>query len=323
MSFKFISIIVTSFNDGDYLDRLFQDLAGQELSDISIEILYLEAGSYDKERALKKLGPVGFALRYFNIPGIGRTDALNRLIDTAQGDLIIRLDARTHIAPNYIRRIIDLSEKTGAENVGGVMLPIGESKDQKIIAAVMKNPIALGGAKFRNRSFTGEVDSVYLGAFNPGKINVDYWFDDNGRISEESDLNYRIRQSGGKVVVDSSIVVEYFPRSSIKSFLRLCFNYGVGRGLFMLKHKTFSALRQIVPPTFFLVMFFLLVTGFYNSVFFSIFFSIIFCYLSTLSVITYNKTNSFIAFFKFIGAVLGCHFFWTLGLVLSPCYREK
>jgi len=244
-------------------------------------------------------------------------------MDTAQGGLVIRLDARTHIPTNYVKKIIELSEKTGAENVGGVMLPIGESKDQKIIAEVMKNPFCLGGAKFRDGAYTGEVDSVYLGAFNRRKINVDYWFDDNGKISEDSELNYRIRQSGGRVVVDSSIIVEYFPRDGIKSFLRLCFNYGVGRGLFVLKHKKFTASRQIVPPAFFLVLFILLAAGFFNSIFFNIFFGIMFCYLSSLILIACTKVKSIDGILKFLTAISGCHFFWSLGLIFSPFYKNK
>jgi succinoglycan biosynthesis protein ExoA len=204
-----------------------------------------------------------------------------------------------------------------------VMLPIGESQNQKFIAEVMKNPICLGGAKFRGGEFTGEVDSVYLGAFNRQKIKVDYWFDDNGKISEDSELNFRIRQSGGRVVVDSSIIVEYFPRDGIKSFLRLCFNYGVGRGLFVLKHRTFSAFRQIVPPVFFLVILILLVAGFFNSIYFSLCFGLIFCYLFSLTLIASASVKSILEIFKFVAAISGCHFFWSLGLVFSPLYKKN
>ena len=203
------------------------------------------------------------------------------------------------------------------------MWPVGETESQKNIAEVMKNPISLGGAKFRDSEFTGEVDSVYLGAFNRRKIKVDYWFDDNGKISEDSELNFRIRQSGGRVVVDSNIIVEYFPREGIKSFLNLCFNYGVGRGLFILKHRTFSAFRQIIPPAFFSFIFMLFVAGFFNSIYFGILLVIIFCYFLCLTLVACSCSKSLVTVVKFITATFGCHLFWSLGLVFSPLYRIK
>ena len=323
MAVEFVSVIITSFNDDNYLDRLFMDLSCQDLNGVSIEILHLEAGTYEKQRALKNLRVLGSSLTYFNTPGLGRTDALNKLMDVAQGELVIRLDARTHIPTNYVKKIIELSEITGAENVGGVLLPVGETQNQKFIAEVMKSPIWLGGAKFRRSGFTGDVDSVYLGAFNRQKIKVDYWFDDNGKISEDSELNFRIRRSGGRVVVDSSIIVEYFPRDGIKSFLRLCFNYGIGRGLFVLKHRTFSAFRQIMPPAFFLVTLILLVAGFFNSIYFSLCLGLIFFYLFSLTLIAIATVKPTLEIFKFVAVISGCHFFWSLGLIFSPLYKKK
>jgi glycosyltransferase involved in cell wall biosynthesis len=46
-----LSVIVTSFNEGANLDRLFQDLSNQDFDINTYEILFLEAGNDSKERA--------------------------------------------------------------------------------------------------------------------------------------------------------------------------------------------------------------------------------------------------------------------------------
>ena len=52
------------------------------------------------------------------------------------------------------------------------------------------------------------------------------WFDERlPKISEDSDLNFRIRQMGGEIILDSNIIAWHYPRESLKTFFRLCFNY--------------------------------------------------------------------------------------------------
>ena len=81
------------------------------------------------------------------------------------------------------------------------------------------------------------------------------WFDDlNPKISEDTDLNYKIKNNGGKAYISSQIKVEYYARSSLFYFIKLCYNYGVGRGIFVMKNKTFLALRQIILPLAFLLL---------------------------------------------------------------------
>ena len=97
-----LSVIITSFNEGAHLDRLFQDLSNQDFDKNSYEILFLEAGNDSKERAIGKLGYSSSLLRYWRIPELSRTAALNFLVRESTGDLIVRLDARTHIDPDYL-----------------------------------------------------------------------------------------------------------------------------------------------------------------------------------------------------------------------------
>ena len=323
MSFNLITVIITTFNDDKYLDSLLFDISRQDLNSVSLEILILEAGSYEKQRAKRKLKNLGQYLRFFHEPNLGRSQSLNKLMNESKGDLVIRLDARSHIQPDYIKRIINLSKSTDAANVGGVMIPVGKSGDQKLIAEIMKHPICFGGANFRNEKYVGEVRSVYLGAINKNKIKLNYWYDRNNKISEDSDLNYRINLMGGKVVLDSGIKVYYYPREDILSFLSLSFNYGVGRGLFVIKHKKFSAIRQMIPPAFFTVILILFFCGYYNQVFFICLSLIILIYISTLSIIALTRTRKIFDFIKFLTAIIGCHFFWSLGLLSSPFYFKN
>jgi succinoglycan biosynthesis protein ExoA len=311
-----LSVIVTSFNGGANLDRLFQDLSNQDFDKNSYEILFLEAGNDSKERVIEKLGHSSSLLKYWHTPELSRTAALNFLVKESIGDLIIRLDSRTHIDPDYLSRIYMLSLRENVANVGGVQVPIGETEEQKKIALIMSHPLGLGGGKFRNISYRGKVDSLYLGAFSRKYMPNQPWFDERlPKISEDSDLNFRIRQMGGEIILDSSIIAWHYPRESLKTFFRLCFNYGVGRALFLIKHRQFSAPRQLVLPFAFLIALLFLGLGIVYPFLYSILFIGIFFYIALIlffSIIA--RDGGFKDIFFLTSGFVGCHFFWTIGL---------
>ena len=311
-----LSVIITSFNEGPNLDRIFHDLSKQDFDKNAHEILYLEAGDDSKERAIEKLGNFSNLLKYWHIPGLSRTAALNFLVKKSTGDLIVRLDARTHIDTDYLSKIFALSLRENVANVGGVQVPIGKSEEQKKIALIMSHPLGLGGGKFRNTSYRGKVDTLYLGAFSRRYMPSQPWFDERQpKISEDSDLNFRIRQMGGKIILDSSIIAWHYPRESLKTFFKLCFNYGIGRALFLIKHQQFSASRQLVLPFAFLIALSLLGLGIFYPSLYLILLIGIFTYLALIFFVSFRaRGRSFQDMFFLISGFVGCHFFWTIGL---------
>ena len=315
LSNPLISVVITTFNEGNNLDRLLVDISKQDVDIEILEILLLEAGSYPIERAMLHLGKINSRLKFISMPGLTRTAALNILIRNTKGRVIIRLDARSHIFPDYLMRIYQLSNSSGAANVGGVQVPIGLSTTQKVIASVMKSPFSLGGAKFRNLDYVGPADTVYLGAFNKEKIPFSTWFDEvHPKISEDSDLNYRLRKSGGSIFVDSSIQVEHFPRESLSKFYKLCFNYGIGRGLFICKHRQFSALRQIVPPLSLLLLIIFLIEGINYPLLHWIILIGLLIYFGTMTYVSFKIVKGYKEIVKAILGFSGCHFFWSIGV---------
>ncbi len=319
-----ITVAITTFNEGAYLDSLLQDLSQQNFSE-NFEIILVEAGNYDLERAKRNLGGHGDKLAFHHLIGISRTHALNFIFDTAQGDLIVRLDARSHINSDYLTSIYALSIDSGAANVGGVIKPIGRTVNQSIIAKIMSHPLSFGGARARRSNFSGLADSVYLGAFRKNICDYgDEWFDStHPKISEDSDLNYRIRRNGGKVFVDSAIVVEHYPREDLKKFFKLCFNYGVGRGVFVIKHRLFSAYRQLVPPLSLFIFLILALLSFFNPLVSLLLLFLVLFYAGMIFFVSLRISKNLMQINKLFIGFVGCHVFWTAGLIFSPVVYLK
>lgn len=84
----------------------------------------------------------------------------------AIGEYIVRADVRCLHPPTYLLDLLALSKRSGADNVGGVLIPISEDRYiPKSIRLAYKSPIAMGGALRDRGDFEGETDTVYGGCF--------------------------------------------------------------------------------------------------------------------------------------------------------------
>jgi len=312
-----VSVFITTCNEKVYLPRVLSDIKQQDYG--QFEVLLLESGGNQQNEALVLLGNKSGSLRYFHKPGFSRTQALNLLVKESRGDLLIRLDARSHIGPDYISRLVQLSNETGATNVGGVMWPMGETRPQQVIASLMQSPVVFGGAKFRKPGFYGEAETVYLGAFRKQDVPFQEWFDGkHPRISEDSDLNYRLQRAGKKIFIDSALRAFHFPRENLKSFFKLCFNYGNGRGIFLLKHRAVLAPRQaviLISVSLFALLFIMSFQYYFAALLVA---ALILVYFGLIILEAARQELEIKDKMKFTWGAFGCHFFWIIGLFFSP-----
>lgn len=319
-----LSVFITSYRDNNYLDKLLKDISEQNFPKNNVEILLLVAGNYSKNRAIKNIGNFSSSLKFWHIPKLNRTKSLNFLIEKSVGKYLIRLDARSHINKYYFNDIYKLHEKNKAVNIGGFKLPIALNPMQKKIAALMRHPFSFGGGKFRSDEYSGQVKTLYLGSFKRALLSNKPYDEILYKISEDTDLNYQLIKNGHHIILDNSIKVEYYPRENLPDFFKLCFNYGVGRGLFVIKNKIFYEPRQflgIVLPLLCLILFFL---SFFSLLYFEILSSIIMSYLFCCLIFSLfmNREKNTDIFIYIIGFI-GCHFSWVMGFFFSFFEHQK
>ena len=68
-------------------------------------------------------GPPASVCSVIDNPAGWVSHGLNACIREAQGDLIVRLDCHSRYPGDYLRRCAELSQQTGAWNVGGRLVP--------------------------------------------------------------------------------------------------------------------------------------------------------------------------------------------------------
>lgn len=157
--------------------------------------------------------------------------ALNLGIRAASGEVICRVDAHARIAPDYLRRCVELLISSGAQNVGGAMrtLPANSTPAAKCIALCMSHRFGVGNSDFRAGSSLTPLftDTVFGGCYRKEEFGRVGLFNENLPRSQDFEFNQRIRRSGGKIILDPAIQCDYFAAPNLRAFAAHNFHDGV------------------------------------------------------------------------------------------------
>lgn len=183
----------------------------------------------------------------------GRTpDSLNLAVAQCTEEIIVRVDAHAELSPKYIETAIETLERTGADNVGGIMGARGVTKFEKAVAAAMTSPLGVGSAAFHTGGTEGPAETVYLGVFKRSALERVGGYDPKFTRAQDWEMNHRIRATGGLVWFNPNLFVTYRPRPNIKKLAKQYFQYGTWRREVMRQHPETmfkkSALRYYAPP---------------------------------------------------------------------------
>jgi succinoglycan biosynthesis protein ExoA len=246
----------------------------------------------------------------------GRTAAgLNLAIKESRHPIIVRVDGHAEIPENYISLAVEILNRTGAVNVGGVMGAVGVTKFERAVARAMGSSLGVGASRFHTGGEAGSVDTVYLGVFLRSALIAVGGFDERFTRAQDWELNYRLRQCGGLVYFDPRLHVTYRPRPNLKALSKQYFEYGRWRHVVSRRHQGTVNLRYLAPP-------FALVGTALSLIFGLLFSPICFIpaavYLLFLIVASLSIGRNIGEYLRLPWILLTMHMFWGAGYLSSP-----
>ena len=258
-----VSVVVPCRNEAGFIESCLRSILSQQLPDGNLEIIVADGISTDgtgeiladmvAERHICLRGQAMAMqpdLRVIKNPGRIVSTGLNAAIRAARGDVIIRMDAHTVFAPDYIRQCVAVLEETGAENVGGPMRKIGTTYLERAIRTVYCSPFSVGGARSHNADYEGYVDTVIYGCWRKEAFTRFGLFDEELVRNQDDEHNLRIHRGGGRVYQSGRIRSCYHVRSSLTSLFRQFMQYGYWKVLVIKKHSGAASVRHFVPGLF-------------------------------------------------------------------------
>lgn len=250
-----VSIIVPCYNEQATICGLLAAVCAQTYPREQMEVVVADGMSSDGTRAaiaeFGRLHP-DLDLVVVDNPRQIIPAALNRALERARGEVIVRLDAHSKPYPDYVARCVeDLEEGLGA-NVGGIweIHPGAQTWMAASIAAAAAHPLGVGDALYRHASRAAAVDTVPFGAYKRELLALTGFFDENLLTNEDYEFNVRVRRSGGTVWLDPAIRSVYLARPTLAGLARQYARYGYWKWQMLRRYPGTVRWRQALPPLF-------------------------------------------------------------------------
>jgi glycosyltransferase involved in cell wall biosynthesis len=243
-----VTIAMPAYNEERYIEACIASVQAQDYPRNLIEILIADGRSTDRTREIiAALAAADPRIHLVDNPARLQAAGLGQMVKQAAGDIVVRMDVHCEYAPDYVRRCVEVLERTGADNVGGSQRARARTAFQRALCAALGSPLGVGGARYRSPDAEGFVDTVFLGAFRRRVFETVGLWDPGAITNEDAELNQRILDSGGQIYLSREIVVHYFPRDSFKTLARQYYKYGIGRARTLLKLGSFPNVRPALP----------------------------------------------------------------------------
>jgi succinoglycan biosynthesis protein ExoA len=248
-----LSVVVPCRNENDRIETVVRSILAQDPPPGGFEVIVADGMSDDGTRStLRQLAQYDARIHLIDNPGRIVSTGLNAAIQKARGKVIVRMDMHTRYAPDYLCQCLTILQQTGADNVGGPALTEASTYIQSVICAAYHSPFSVGGAKFHNPDYEGEVDTVPYGCWPREVFTRIGMFDEELVRNQDDEFNLRLTRAGGKIWQSRWIRSWYSPRSSLLALFQQYMQYGYWKVRVIQKHKLPASFRHLVPGLFML-----------------------------------------------------------------------
>lgn len=246
-----VSVVIPMRNEAAQIAGCLESALVNALPEGTIEFLVIDGASTDSSREIvETFAQRDSRVRLLLNPDRLQAAAFNIGIREARGKYVVRMDAHSRYAPDYVAESVRLLEQMGAGNVGGVQSASGANFTGRAIAAAVSSPFAAGDAKYRNATEPAWVDTVYLGAWRTDILRELGGMRTDLAVNEDYEMNVRLRQLGHGVYLSPSIKSTYFVRASLPKLGRQYARYGFWKVRTLIDHPGSLRWRQLVAPAF-------------------------------------------------------------------------
>lgn len=248
-----VSVIMPVRNEAGFIEKSLSALLRQTYPKRLMEIIVADGMSTDATREIVGSLAAAAEVRVMVIdnPKFVAPSGLNRAIEKANGDIVIRVDGHCEVDSRYVETCVDLLRSGVADGVGGPIETIGYGRREKAIALAMSSAFGVGGSAFRTTDDREMyTDTVAFPGYTKEILERAGPFNEELVRNQDDEYNYRIRKLGGRILLSPRIRSRYYSRSSFKSLMRQYFEYGYWKVRVLQMHTAQMSFRQFVPFIF-------------------------------------------------------------------------
>jgi succinoglycan biosynthesis protein ExoA len=246
-----VDVLVSTFNEEHYVERCLAAVLAQDYPREALRVVLVDGGSTDGTVERARAASAGDPRVTIVADGVRRNlpAALNVGLEACTGELVAKVDAHGWPEPDFIRRGVEVLQASGDDVacVGGRPEQEGETAFGKALAVARTSRFGVGGSGYAGTASRERVDTVQCGMYRRNALAEVGRFDPDMNFGEDDELNWRLRQGGYAVVLDTSIRFHYITRPDWGSAYRQYRNYGESRVRVTRAHPGFLRAYHLAP----------------------------------------------------------------------------
>ena len=261
-----VSIVIPTKNNGDILEKCLSSIQNLDYPKDKLEVIIVDGCSTDNTVEIAK--KYGCKVIFEDKGTISYARDIG--VKHAKGEFIAFTDADCVVDRNWIKELIRHFDDEKVAAVGGPNItPEDDTEFAKCVGIVLSFLSKVGA---RYGLVGGEVREIYhnptcnvmyrkkvleeVGGFNYSLVTVD-----------DEELDYRIRKRGYKILYTPFAIVYHYRKPTWKKFMKMAWNYGIGRMQAIKLHRDMGRWFHFVPSLLIVMVFLLLLLSYFNAFF--------------------------------------------------------
>lgn len=240
-------IVIPCLNEERHLPALLAAFARDAPGAL---VVVADGGSTDRSRAIvEEAAAANPGIRLLDNPKRIQSAAVNLAaqVHGAGRQWLIRMDAHSGYPQDFVGGLIDAAERTGAVSVTVPMRTRGVGCFQRAAATAQNSLLGTGGSLHRVGTVGRFVDHGHHALMRLDAFLAAGGYCEAFTHNEDAELDHRLREQGGRIWIEPSLAIDYFPRESPGALFRQYFHYGEGRARTVARHRMRLKARQLAP----------------------------------------------------------------------------
>lgn len=232
-----ITVGVIAYNEKNKLGFLLKDICAQTYDHKKIEVILVDSNSTDNTKVIMETFKKNKINEFYDIkvlsnPKKTQPCGWNVVLNSYEGDAVVRIDAHASIPTNFIEKNVETLES--GEDICGGFRPniIDETTPWKeTLLLVETSMFGSSIAPYRRQQGKSYVNSLFHGCYKREVFDKVGLFNEDLVRTEDNEIHYRMNKAGFKMCFNPEIISYQHTRSNLKSMIKQKYGNGKWIGL--------------------------------------------------------------------------------------------
>jgi succinoglycan biosynthesis protein ExoA len=244
---ELVSVIVPARDEERSIGHTLDALRRQDYP--NLQIIVVDGDSTDDTAAIVKQHMVEDPrVELVHNPKRITPTSLNVAVAHARGQWLVRMDAHSTVDPGYVSAAVARLREGRWGGVGGRKDGVGRTPAGRAVAAALGSKFGVGGSVYHHGVTEQEVDHIPFGAYPTALVRDLGGWDERLKTNQDFEFDYRLRQTGAKLLFDPRLRIDWQSKQTIADFYRQYRRYGRGKVDVVRLHPTSFRPRHLLPP---------------------------------------------------------------------------